>query len=151
MNEHVLLVEGYRLAADRAYDPDTHVWVERLVGGTVRVGLDPLGLETMGTLAQLDLLGPGTAIARGEPLGTLEAEKFVGPLASPLSGTVAAINDDVIRDPRLVHDDPLAAWLLELEPSDYDGEVSALVRGDGIPAWFTARLADYRLKGVLAE
>lgn len=151
MNVRLLQIEGYRLAADRAYDPDTHVWVERRAGGTVRVGLDPLGLETMGTLAQLDLLGPGTAIARGEALGTLEAEKFVGPLASPLSGTVVAVNDAAIRDPRLVHDDPFAAWLLELEPSDYDAEVSALVSGDGIVPWFTARLADYRLKGVLAE
>jgi glycine cleavage system H protein len=151
MTERMVQIEGYRLAIDRAYDPDTHVWVERRASGTVRVGLDPLGLETMGTLAQLDLLGPGTAIGRGEALGTLEAEKFVGPLASPLSGTVVAVNDAAIRDPRLVHGDPFGVWLLELAPSDYETEASALVTGDGIAPWFTARLADYRLKGVLAE
>jgi glycine cleavage system H protein len=151
MNALWLEIDGYRLAADRAYQPETHVWVERRAAGSVRIGLDPLGLETMGTLAQLDLAPSGTFIERGEPLGTLEAEKFVGPLTSPLSGTVLAVNDTAVRDPRLVHDDPFATWLLELDPSNYATEASALVTGDGIAAWFTARLAEYRLKGVLAE
>lgn len=151
MSADRLEIEGYRLAPDRAYQPDTHVWVERRASGTVRVGLDPLGLETMGTLAQLELARAGTTVERGDALGTLEAEKFVGPLESPLSGAVVAVNDAVINDPRLVHDDPFAAWLLELDPTDFAAEASALVTGDDIAPWFTAKLADYRLKGVLAE
>jgi len=151
VSDHRLEIEGYRIATDRAYHPDTHVWVERLAGGTVRLGLDPLGLETMGTLAQLALAAAGTVVERGEPFGTLEAEKFVGPLESPLSGSVVAVNDAVVDEPRFVHDDPLAAWLVELAPADLDAEASALVAGDDIAAWFAAKVADYRLKGVLAE
>jgi glycine cleavage system H protein len=146
-----LEVEGYRLAADRAYHPETDVWVERRPGGTVRIGLDPLGLETMGTLAHLDLATAGTAVDAGEAVGTLEAEKFVGPLASPLSGTVVAVNDDVVRVPRLAHDDPFGCWLVELEPADLDAELGSLVAGDDIAPWFAAKVADYRLQGVLAE
>ena len=146
-----LEIAGYALDRDRSYHPDTHVWVARDANGVVRLGLDPLGLETMGTLAQLEFLPPGTVVDRGEPLGTLEAEKFVGPLESPLSGTVRAINHDMVADPRLVHDDPLAAWLVELDPADYAGEAASLIGGDEIEGWFTAKLAEYRLKGVLAE
>lgn len=144
-------VAGYQLARDRSYHPDTHVWVKREAGGAVRFGLDPLGIETMGTLAQLELLPAGTSVERGEPLGTLEAEKFVGPLESPLSGTVLAVNGDAVADPRIVHDDPFGAWLVELNPADYAGEAAGLVAGDEIAGWFTAKLAEYRLKGVLAE
>jgi glycine cleavage system H protein len=146
-----LEIEAYRVAADRAHHPDTHVWVERRAIGTVRVGLDPLGLETMGTLAQLALVVAGTAIERGDALGTVEAEKFVGPLESPLSGSVVAVNDAAVADPRSVHDDPYATWLVELDPADFDGEAPSLVTGDDIRPWFVAKLADYRLKGVLAE
>jgi glycine cleavage system H protein len=146
-----LEIAGYLVATDRAHHPDTHVWVERRAGGTVRLGLDPLGLETMGTLAQLSLAAPGTVVERGEALGTLEAEKFVGPLESPLSGSVVAVNDGAVDEPRSVHDDPYAAWLVELAPADLDGEVPALVAGDDIAPWFAAKVADYRLKGVLAE
>jgi glycine cleavage system H protein len=146
-----LEVDGYRLAADRAYQPDTHVWVERCPGGTVRIGLDPLGLETMGTLAQLDLAPPGTTVGAGGAVGTLEAEKFVGPLESPLAGAVVAVNDAAVQSPRLVHDDPFAVWLVELQPADPAAASSSLVAGDDIAPWFAAKVADYRLKGVLAE
>lgn len=151
MSADRMQIEGYAVATDRAYHPDTHVWVVRQEGGTVRLGLDPLGLETMGSLAQLALSGAGTVVERGEAIGTLEAEKFVGPLASPLSGSVVAVNDAVVAEPRSVHDDPFAAWLVELAPSDLDGEAPALVAGDDVAPWFAAKVAEYRLKGVLAE
>jgi glycine cleavage system H protein len=147
----VILVAGYRLATDRAYDPETHVWVKQEANGRVRIGLDPLGIETMGTLAQLDLWEPGATVARGEPAGTLEAEKFVGPLACPISGTVVAVNAEAVADPRRVHADPFATWLLEVQPADYAAEATALVAGDDVAAWFEAKVADYRRKGVLAE
>lgn len=151
MSAEWLEIEGYRVATDRAYHPDTHVWVERRAGGTVHLGLDPLGLETMGTLAQVALAAAGTVVERGEALGTVEAEKFVGPLESPLSGSVVALNDAAVTDPRSVHDDPYAAWLVELDPADLAGEATSLVTGDDIGPWFAAKVADYRQKGVLAE
>lgn len=151
MSHDRLEIEGYRVATDRAYHPETHVWVERRANGTVRLGLDPLGLETMGTLGQLALAPAGTTVERGEAIGTLEAEKFVGPLESPLSGSVVAVNDAAVDEPRSVHDDPFASWLVELVPTDLDGEAPDLVAGDEIGPWFAAKVADYRLKGVLAE
>lgn len=146
-----LEVEGYRLDGDRAYHPDTHVWVDQLGDGGVRIGLDPLGVETTGTLAQLSLIEPGAIVAAGEPLGSVEAEKFVGPLASPVSGTVTAVNHDAVADPHLLHRDPLGTWLVELAPTELEAELSTLVRGEAIAEWFVRRLATYRLEGVLAE
>lgn len=145
-------VEGYVLALDRAYQPDDHLWVQPVEGGRVRIGLDPLGVETSGTLAQLAFAPAGTAVARGEPFGSLEAAKFVGPLVAPLSGTVAAHNERVLADPGLVEQDPLGdGWLVELEPSAPDEELALLLRGDAVVPWFAGKLADYRLRGVIAE
>jgi glycine cleavage system H protein len=149
----IVEVSGYRLALDRAYDPATHLWVQVLGPGRVRVGMDPLAVETSGTLAQLAFIPAGEAVTRGEAFGSLEAAKFVGPLQSPLSGTVTAANQAVLGDPRLVERDPFGeGWLIELQPADPGGELPLLVEGEErVVPWFAGEVEDFRLKGVLAE
>lgn len=145
-------VEGYRVALDRSYDPQTHVWVSVLSPERVRVGMDPLGAETSGTLAQLSFLPVGTTVQRGQSFGRLEAAKFVGPLTSPLSGVLTACNDAVLVNPGLPEVDPYeTGWLVELAPSALEPEMEHLVSGEAVPPWFRERLAAYRLKGVVAQ
>jgi glycine cleavage system H protein len=145
-------VAGFPVALDRAYDPDTHLWVAVIGPDRARVGIDALGVETSGTLAQLAFVEAGQAVTRGEAFGSLEASKFVGPLTSPLSGRIVASNEAVVADPRLVERDPYGAgWLIEISLSD-SSELARLVEGiEDIPAWFAAEVDDFRLKGVLAE
>jgi glycine cleavage system H protein len=145
-------VAGFGVALDRAYDPVGHFWVSVLPGDRVRIGMDALGVETSGTLAQLAFLPPGEALKRGEAFGSLEAAKFVGPLTSPLSGTVVATNEAVVADPSLVERDPYGeGWLIEVALTA-PSELGELISGaDAIPAWFASEVEDYRLKGVLAE
>lgn len=144
---------GYALPLDRAYDPVTKLWVQLVEGGRARVGLDALELEVAGTLAQLELAPPGSEILRGEPFGSLEAAKFVGPLLAPVSGTVVAHNEAVLADPGLAEQDPLGAgWLVELVPSRLADELPELLQGDAAVApWLGARVRKYRLEGSLAE
>lgn len=146
-------IAGYRLDVDRYYDPDTGVWALMVGPGLMRLGMDPLAVESSGSLAQIALPPPGTEVARGQALGSIEAEKFVGPLTAPLSGTITGANQAAVEDPRIVHADPLGeGWLVELSPSDLAGEASGLVHGaDRVRAWFAAKVEDYRLRGVLAE
>ena len=145
-------VAGFAVALDRAYDPAGHFWVSMVGPTSARIGMDALGVETSGTLAQLAFLPVGESLKRGEAFGSLEAAKFVGPLTSPLSGTVTATNDAVVIDPALVERDPYGdGWLVELTLAD-PSEVGELISGaDAVPAWFSAEVEDYRLKGVLAE
>jgi glycine cleavage system H protein len=145
-------VAGFGVALDRAYDPSGHFWVAMLSDDKVRIGMDALGVETSGTLAQLAFLPIGEFLKRGEPFGSLEAAKFVGPLTSPLSGTLTATNEAVAADPALVERDPYGAgWLIELDLAD-TAELRDLISGaDLIRVWFEAEVEDYRMKGVLAE
>lgn len=144
-------IDGYRVRLDVAYDAETHLWVEESPSGA-RIGFDPLGLEINGTLSQVVIEPVGSLATRGEPLGSLEAEKFVGPVVSPLSGTVTAVNEDVLARPSIAERQPYDSWLLELAPSQLEEERESLVSGAGaVRVWFAAQVAEYRLKGVLAE
>jgi glycine cleavage system H protein len=145
-------VAGFQVALDRAYDPAGHFWVCMVAPERARIGMDALGVETSGTIAQLAFLPVGELLKRGEAFGSLEAAKFVGPLTSPLSGTVSATNDAVVADPAVVERDPYGTgWLVEMEIAD-TGELGELISGaQAIRVWFEAEVEDYRLKGVLAE
>ncbi len=147
------IVRGYRLALDRAYDRETHMWVSVQDGDRVRIGLDPLGVETTGSIAQLAVLRSPSSLRRGEQFGSLEAEKFVGPLLAPLSGVVVACNDAAIADPGLLHRDRFGeGWLAEMDARDLAAERQELVEGaEEIVAWFESKVDEYRLRGVLAE
>jgi glycine cleavage system H protein len=152
MNSEYSLVEGFGVALDRAYDPAGHFWVSMIGPDRARIGMDALGVETSGTIAQLAFLPVGEHLKRGEAFGSLEAAKFVGPLSSPLSGTVTATNDAVVVDPALVERDPYGVgWLVELDLTDPAELRDLLSGGEVIRVWFAAEVEDYRLKGVLAE
>lgn len=142
---------GYELRLDRRYDPETHFWVQPVGGGTgrVRVGFDALTADTYGALAQLMMSPVGTAVARGEEFGSLEAAKFVGPLTAPVTGVLAAVNDAALADPESVLRDPYGAgWLAEFDPA---ADPAGLVEGEQARAWFAREVADYREKGLVAE
>lgn len=150
----MMQVGGFPLALDgRCYVPETHLWVKDVGSGQLRIGLDPLGVETNGTLAQLSFVAAGVEVVAGRPFGHLEAAKFVGPLLSPVSGLVVAVNDVALTDPAVVERDPLyEGWLIEVSPSRAGDELASLLAApDAIVAWYTAKIEEYRLKGVIAE
>jgi len=148
----VQTVSGFAVETDLAYDLERHMWVSRQDSGVVRIGMDPLGLETSGTLAQLSFR-PDGGVTRGEPFGSLEAEKFVGPLVSPLSGRILAVNESAMADPGLVERDPYGqGWFIEIAPARLAEELAMLTHGaEAIVEQFGRKIRQYRIEGVLAE
>ena len=129
------------------YDRSTHVWV-RYQGETATIGLDALGLESLGDMAYISLQAVGLPAQRGAAAGSLEAAKMVGDIVAPVSGTIAARNEAVLRDPSLVNRDPYGeGWLLQLEPSDWARESAELVHGADLARWVEAEIERYRAQG----
>lgn len=150
-DETITQVAGYELDLGRHYDHDGNLWVQLGEhGAAARVGFDPLGCEQSGDIVALSFAAEGTAVARGEPFGDIEAAKFVGPLVAPLSGTVRARNQRVLADPAMIAAAPLATWLIELTPSD-PAELDELVSGAAVAPWFAAAVERFRAMGVIAE
>lgn len=151
--DDVVDVHGFPVAPGRCYEPDLHMWVVAVAPDRVRVGLDALGVETSGTLAQLSVQPVGTPVQHGRPMGQLEAAKFVGPLVAPVPGRIAAVNDEVLADPGLVERSPYdAGWLAEITVDDAASVTATLLSGaDEVRAWFAGKVDDYRLKGVIAQ
>jgi lipoate-protein ligase A len=148
----VLEIEGYRVPLDRLYHREDGTWV-RVEGALVRVGMDVLGQETAGDLAQLALAPPGTVLSAGDEMGSLEAQKYVGALRCPVGGTVVEVNERALVTPRLVNEDPYGdGWLLVIEPAaPVREDAEGFVSGGAVEPWFREKLAEYRAMGSVAE
>lgn len=98
-----------------------HEWVSDPGGevGTVRVGVTHYAQEQLGDIVYVQLPEIGEQVNAGDPCGELESTKSVSDLYAPLSGTVAARNDELASRPELVNGDPYGAgWLIDVMPSD---------------------------------
>jgi glycine cleavage system H protein len=132
---------------DLYYDRTTHVWA-RYDGEGVTIGLDALGLESLGDIAYLSLPAAGTAVQRGESSGSLEAAKMVGDLIAPVSGLITARNEAVLHDPGLINRDPYhAGWIVHLTPADWAGDSTQLIHGAELMPWVEAEIERYRSQG----
>lgn len=137
----------YTFPPNLYYDRSNHLWARR-DGATVTIGLDTLGLESLGDMAYLSLQAVGFPAQRGAAVGTLEAAKMVGDLVAPVSGTIAARNEAVLRDPSLVNRDPYGAgWLVQITPSDWERESAELVHGPELMPWVLAEVERYQAQG----
>ena len=140
---------SYHIPSDRSYDRDHHMWAQYdPSSGQVTVGIDTLGLASLGDLAYVTLQDVGMSVKRGESMGTLEAAKMTGDLIAPVSGVIVARNDEVVSNPALVNESPYAeGWMVVIKPNDWDSESAQLVSGDDLPRWVESEIQRYRNQG----
>jgi glycine cleavage system H protein len=141
----------YEIPADRSYDREHHMWAQyNAANGQVTVGIDTLGLASLGDLAYVTLKDIGKSMSRGEAMGTLEAAKMTGDLVAPVSGVIVARNDSAVSNPGLVNQSPYSdGWMVVIEPSDWGNEVAQLVSGADLPAWIESEIKRYRSQGLI--
>ena len=96
---------------------EEHEWA-RLSGDTARIGVSDYAQDQLGDIVFVELPAVGDTIARGEVFGKLESVKAVSELYLPLSGEVVAVNTALADAPELINQDPYAAWIVEVRPTD---------------------------------
>ncbi len=131
---------------DRHYDEARHLWAQHDAStGNVRVGIDAIALESLGDLAYVALHEVGTAVTRGDTVGSLEAAKMTTTVVAPVSGTVIARNDAAMTDPSTINQEPYGAgWLVEIAPSNWEQDAADLISGEAIAPWVVAELERLR-------
>jgi glycine cleavage system H lipoate-binding protein len=111
-----LKASGY-LLADGYYYHKGHTWARFDHGGRITIGFDDFMVKLFGSPSKISLPPLGTKLKKNQAALSFsrldqEAEAF-----SPVTGTVLAINNRVIEDPEIVHDDPYhEGWLCVIEP-----------------------------------
>ena len=97
---------------------DSHEWVRRQ-NGTARIGISDFAQDELGDVVFVELPSEGDELTKGDDFGVIESIKAVSDLYAPVSGTVTAVNDELVEEPELVNESPFGeGWMIELELSD---------------------------------
>ncbi|KIL39960.1 glycine cleavage system protein H [Gordoniibacillus kamchatkensis] len=95
-----------------------HEWVEVLSDTKVRIGITHFAQEQLGDIVFVELPKPGAVIKADESIGSVESVKTVSDIFSPVSGTVAAVNDALETEPEQVNASPYGdGWMAEVDIS----------------------------------
>lgn len=92
----------------------SHEWVKTEDGVTV-VGISDFAQNALGDVVFVNLPGEGDEVTAGEAFGDVESVKAVSDLVSPVSGTVCAVNEDLLDEPEQLNKAPYDAWLIKVE------------------------------------
>ena len=131
---------------DLLYDVENNTWV-RLVGGGAIVGITSLLSAVAGKLTSVRLRAAGLGVDRGRSLGTLESGRLVGPIPSPISGTITETNAFVLRSPKILNDSPYTeGWVARLEPKSIEAEVALLMNVRTAEKALRQKVVHYRAK-----
>lgn len=138
----------FLIPEDRYYLDEHHMWAQPASDNRVVIGIDTLGLESLGDLAYVSLEKVGVEVKVGDSIGAIEAAKMTGDLISPVSGTIVKTNSDIVADPSIVNNDPYeAGWMVEIETNNWEAENTELISGDAIPNWVAKEMDRYRAEG----
>jgi glycine cleavage system H protein len=93
----------------------THEWVEMKENQTARIGISDFAQHELGDLVFVNLPEPGDPVTAGEAFGDVESVKAVSDIVSPLTGTVSAVNREVMEHPERMNESPYESWLIEVK------------------------------------
>lgn len=122
-------VRGCNIPEDLYYLVEKHVWA-RPEGDTVVVGLTDVAQSMARTIISVSLKGAGKPVKKGRSVATVESGKWVGPVPSPVNGTVIEINEALAGTPARINADPYGdGWVARLRCDDWATDSSDLVTG----------------------
>lgn len=104
----------------------THQWVRMEPDGTATVGITDHAQEQLGDVVFVQHPVVGRKVQQGEACAVVESVKAASDIPAPLSGAIVAINAALADAPETLNQEPYAAWLFRIKPSD-PAEFSALL------------------------
>jgi glycine cleavage system H protein len=129
------VVGGYRIPGNYRYHPG-HAWVYEDGGNNVRVGMDEFAGALAGNVEKIDLPKPGVWVRQGQKCWTLTRKGEKTAMVCPIEGEVIEVNQEVIKNPALLRDDPYGqGWLMTVHAPDAANITRNLLPASLVPQW----------------
>lgn len=91
-----------------------HEWV-KVEGDRAYMGITDYAQKSLGEIVYVELPEKGTVLAEGDTLGVVESVKAASDIYTPVSGTVADINEELLDSPGNVNTNPYESWIAIIE------------------------------------
>ncbi len=111
-------LDELQLPEDLGYTKE-HEWA-RVEDDLVVVGISDYAQDQLGDIVFVELPEEGDSFSEGEEFGTLESVKAVSELYIPISGEIAAVNEELEDAPERINQDPYGAWIIKVNPENLE-------------------------------
>ena len=138
-------VEWFRVPGEFHFHQG-HGWVKTGEENVARVGMDDFAQKLVGRVDSIDLPPVGSRLSQGEKGWVLTADSRAIPMLSPIDGEIVAINEEALRSPDIVNEDPYGkGWLLKVRPERLAANRTGLLAGRLARRWMEETLHGLRL------
>lgn len=110
-----------------------HEWIE-LNGQQGTIGITDYAQSSLGDIVFVESPKVGDKLETSKVFGSVESVKAVSDLYAPVSGTVTAVNEELINAPEKINSDAHAAWIVKIELSN-PAEAEALLNATAYEAF----------------
>ena len=88
-------------------------------GQEVTMGITQFAADALTDVTYVQMKPVGTAVKAGDTVGEVESVKTTSEIYAAIDGTIAAVNEDAVKDPSLLNSDPFGrGWLVKLKVAD---------------------------------
>jgi glycine cleavage system H protein len=108
------------------YFSQDHEWIE-VEGDVGTVGITDYAQGQLGDITFVDLPSEGATVGKGDSVSVVDSVKAASDVYTPVSGTIAAVNEALADQPELVNTEAeTGGWLFRVNLSD-TAELGALM------------------------
>ena len=110
---------------------ESHEWARLDEDGLVTVGITNHAQDALGDVVYVELPEIDQRVEAGQEAGVVESVKAASDIFSPVSGTIAEVNEKLDDAPETVNQDPYGdGWFFKVDPTD-TAELKDLLDSDG--------------------
>lgn len=99
------------------YYSESHEYV-KVEGEYGYIGITDYAQHELGNVVYVDLPEVDDEVTAGEEFGAVESVKAASDLNSPVSGTVAEVNEELEDQPEKINEDAFANWIIKVKLAD---------------------------------
>ena len=136
-------IQGYIMPDELHYE-ENHFWVKE-EGDLFVMGMDDFAQKMAGEIVYVQLPEEGKSLSAGKKFAKIESGKWLGKVFAPVSGELAAVNEELETNPGLINEDCYGkGWLYKIRPAD-KSEIKNLIYGpEAVEKWVLADIEKYK-------
>lgn len=141
-------IQNCLLPDELLYHVDYNVWLHDNGDGTFSIGMTDIAQSMAGAMLHCRAKKVGKTVKQGKSLATVESGKWVGPVKSPFTCEIVAVNEAVAGDATILNRSPYKeGWIIQVKPESTEN--AGLVSGEEALEGFKAYMAEHELEACI--
>ncbi len=126
-----------------------HTWAGIDASGKIKIGIDDFAQNIIGNIDNVKLYKVGDSVSQGDKVLTIEQGKRKAEFNAPVDGVISAINEEVLKNPQLLKNNPYKGWIYSITPSNLAQNVKSLSVAEEAKNWLKNEVT--RFKNFISE